>query len=234
MVGLGFGGILGASEMKCSVVIPVGPGHEDIYKRACDSVALATKVTPDVEVKLVLIDDLKGEKGRSRARNMGVQQARDNGSNWIFFLDADDLMDSQAFKYLEDYRSGYDAIFGNIWEMQNSCALWRYQITEMDHDFDLLSVDPFVSLQMGHFVCTDAAIETPFNEDMNTAEDFDYYIRLWEEFDCIKIPERLFINDRTRRSTGPRSATGAQWREAVSDVFMKYREKRKRLSEGTA
>ena len=43
------------------------------------------------------IYDLDGEVGRSASRNFGVKKAFESGYDWLFFLDADDIMFEDAF-----------------------------------------------------------------------------------------------------------------------------------------
>jgi hypothetical protein len=76
---------------------------------------------------------------------------------------------------------------------------------------------------MGHFVKREVAIKLPFNEEMNTGEDWDYYLRLWRDHDCIKIREPLMLNRRGMHSTGPRSATGRDWTIAVNKMIEEAR-----------
>lgn len=104
--------------MDCSVIIPVGPGHEKLAQTALQSVMLAAQAPgPFESIYVILGDDTQGDKGRSTARNRmvsGNQQENGNitadpwmmiftGSeetdmskafrtDWLFFLDADDLM----------------------------------------------------------------------------------------------------------------------------------------------
>jgi glycosyl transferase/beta-hydroxylase protein BlmF len=78
---------------------------------------------------------------------------------------------------------------------------------------------------MGHFVKTSVAIETLFDETRNTGEDFDYYLRVWETHLCIKIPLPFFYNRRGLHSRGPKSATGREWRLAVTEIMNAYRYK---------
>jgi FkbM family methyltransferase len=72
---------------------------------------------------------------------------------------------------------------------------------------------------MGHFVRTAVAAQHPFNVDLNTGEDFDYYLRLWEHQRCVKIDKIFFANRRGQQSTGPRSATGEDWRRTVDGLI---------------
>lgn len=202
--------------MKCDVVIPVGPGHEDLYRRAVESVRMATLAKgPFDTVGMCLIDDTKGVNGRSRARNEGVYKSH---ADILFFLDADDVIHPLAFETYGDH-AHYDAVWGNIYELEQGTARWRYQVPEIRSLDQLLAFDPYLTLQMGHFVKSEIAKANPFNEGMDAGEDWDYYLRLWKKHHCIKVRESLFLNDRSMHSTGPRKMDGRQWREAVDPML---------------
>ena len=184
---------------EVQVITPVGPGHEEIAIEAITScLSLGYDVIP--------IDDTQGKLGRSKARNIGVKQAT---AEWLFFLDADDLMHKDAVK-AKKYTE-YDAIWGLI----NDGKVRIPQVRQVDFR-TLVRHEPTQTLQIGHFVKRDVAIEYPFNETLDCGEDFDYFLRLWRDKRCIKIPHTLFVNRRGNHSTGPRSATGKQWSESVA------------------
>lgn len=210
--------------MKCAVVVPVGPGHELLAMDARDSVEAAFRATPGpfVDLAVVEVDDTRGALGRSAARNRGVTQAVEQGANWIFFLDADDVVHPRAFATAGPYLSRCDAVWGAISELapdEESGILRAGQIMEISRLSQLLANDPAGTLQMGHFVKAEIALATPFNPDLDAGEDFDYYLRVWAKFNCIKIPEPLFFNRRGMHATGTRGATGRQWRAAVQRVI---------------
>ena len=92
------------SILKCAVITPIGPGHEETYERLCvPSVkhAIAQNSGPFSLIELMPIYDLEGKEGRSNSRNIGVAKALAENFDWIFFLDADDLLFGEAFKGLE-------------------------------------------------------------------------------------------------------------------------------------
>jgi hypothetical protein len=159
---------------------------------------------------------------------MGIKQAALHDIDWIFFLDADDLMVPSAFEYVSPYLSKYDAIWGSIWVIEQNKNFARerlYQVPFLYSIEDVLFTDPFVTLQMGHFIKTKAATSTMFKETLDTSEDFDYYIRVWEKFKCIKIPLPFFYNRRGYHSQGPKSATGSEWRQQVEKILREKRQK---------
>ena len=50
--------------------------------------------------------------GRSAARNEAVRRAKAANIEWLFFLDADDLLFANAFDLIKQYVNEYDAIWG--------------------------------------------------------------------------------------------------------------------------
>jgi len=191
--------------MEVQVVTPVGPGHEEL---AVEAIASAINLGFDV----LPIDDTEGKLGRSRARNIGVKMAT---AEWIFFLDADDVMHKDAKKAKKFTQ--YDAIFGLI----NDGKVRAPQVRKVDFK-TLLRYPPAQVLQIGHFVKRDVAAKYPFDEALNCGEDFDYFLRLWRDRSCIKIPHTLFVNRRGRHSTGPRASTGQEWSIAVKSLQEKW------------
>jgi hypothetical protein len=212
---------MGEAVMKLDIITPVGPGHEELVHRAAGSIQIAKEHSVGLfeDIDLIAIDDTKGQLGRSQARNLAVA---DSKADWIFFLDADDLMHPEAFKnlslFFDDMRDA-DAVWGKIVEYKEGNLLERYQVPEITSLQSLIKNDPYLTLQMGHFVKTDVAKEHPFKEDMNTGEDWEYYLRLWKKHNCIKIDAPFMCNVRGEHSTGPRSANGAQWREVVEKLI---------------
>lgn len=210
--------------MKCDVIIPVGPGHEYLVEDSIDSVrdAFANDPGPFAVMSVIRIDDGRGELGRSAARNKGVAQAQAEGAEWLFFLDADDRMDPGAFGVMDAYHADHDAVWGLICEPDENDETYSVrpgQLRSIEHLKEVLVNDPALTLQMGHFVRTAAAAATPFDAALNCGEDFDYYLRLWARFRCRKVAVPLFVNRRGFHSTGPRSATGEQWRQAVRSIL---------------
>lgn len=215
--------------LKCAVITPVGPGHQAlaVQARASVSAAFHTNPGPFTEVFFVPMLDLNGEHGRSQRRNDGIDYALSHDIDWIFFLDADDILALDAFASVADYVRDTDAIFGLIAECAfaektGQVTLRSNQLTATTSLIDVLRYDPFLTLQMGHFVRTKAASAIRFDANMNTGEDFKYYLELWRQFRCRKIDCALFINRRGAHSSGPRAADGADWRESVSKVFEEF------------
>jgi FkbM family methyltransferase len=209
-------------HLRCAVVTPVGPGHEELFDECTRSVtrAFSADAGPFAALHHVRIDDTTGLLGRSRARNEGVRQAAAEGADYVFFLDADDLMAADAFAIAGAFLPAYDAVWGAISSFvdhPDDAVLRANQLWCSSSLSDVLFNEPFLTLQMGHFVRTAVALQHPFDESLDTGEDFDYYLRVWADVRCLKIPKPLFHNRRGHHSTGPRAATGRDWTAAVDD-----------------
>ncbi len=214
--------------LACSVITPVGPGHEGLSLECKDSVEKAWQSShgPFSDMRHIAIDDTKGKYGRSRARNIGIQRAAEQGADWLFFLDADDLLAPGAFEGVQQYAADYDAVWGLIVGQSPDAGephLRIPQILTLNSFDELILFDPFLTLQIGHFVRTNVALKVQFNEFMNTGEDVDYYLRLWKDYRCSKVQETFFINRHSRRSTGPKAATAEQWGKVVRGRLLEER-----------
>ncbi len=212
---------------SCCVITPVGPGHQTLAEEARRSVAAAAAADPGpfATIDVLTLDDTKARHGRSNRRNTGIEIAAERGFDWLFFLDADDLMVEQAFSFMTGLHRAYDAVWGLIFEMGVNGAprLRAGQATTLSSLGDLLAHDPYLTLQMGHFVRTEVARQIKFDPEMDCGEDFKYYLSVWLDHRCIKIKRPFFLNRRGRHSVGPRSATGAMWRPAVERTTLAFR-----------
>jgi FkbM family methyltransferase len=203
--------------LKCAAVTPVGPGHAARARECRSSIEAAWRENtgPFSQLDFFFVDDGAGSLGRSKARNVGVQDAQRAGADWIFFLDADDLMTPRAFSIFSEYSNEFDAVWGLMAIKPPNEAEHHIRFPQaltLRSVDELLLLDPFMTLLMGHFVRTSVALQLPFDESMDAGEDFDYYIRAWEKYRCIKVAQVLSVNRSDLHSSGPRSATADQWR----------------------
>jgi glycosyltransferase involved in cell wall biosynthesis len=213
--------------MKCIIITPIGPGHEELFQHCRRSVerAIAHSTGPFSTVLHGSIDDTRGALGRSAARNSEVVQGVASGADWVFFLDADDLLLDDAFEKVKDAVGDYDAVWGTICEQKKGSTTHEIrdkQDMPVRDVRDILRIDPFYSLQMGHFVRAQIAEQTPFDVHLNAGEDFDYYLRIWLKYRCVKLTVPLFVNRRGMHSQGPRCASGGAWRRQVKEVMRRF------------
>src|SRR5688572_4295088 len=216
--------------MKCAVITPIGPGHVRVFDECRASVtrAIARSRGPFAEVNHFAFGDERGEKGRARARNAGAAHAVSSGADWLFFLDADDLMVEDAFARVADHIDRYDAIWGVIYELERDATDPRVRVGQdapIRTAADVLRLDPGVSLQIGHFVRAEIALHNPFDAALDPGEEFDYYLRIWHRYRCAKLPHPLFLNRRGLRSEGPRTVSAAAWRQQVLAIMARFAER---------
>lgn len=212
--------------MDCTVITPVGHGHQELAQQALQSVMMAAQYSPGPfdAIHIVVGDDTNNKRGRSATRNACVKgAASDNGhifaeewmmvfsteedpsrvftSDWLFFLDADDVMCSpatygdSAFKVVEPYIEKYDCIWGTIHELHsNGQVIKRKQVERITTRKAFVKTPPVLACQMGHFVRREVFLG--FNEELNVCEDIDIYLREWRDLRCIKQEKPLFLNRR--------------------------------------
>lgn len=162
--------------LKLTVITPFGPGHEAFARQAVNSVVAAMAVSqgPFAEVQHILVDDSKGLRGRSAARNHGMDL--DAGwADWFFFLDADDTMDPLALTRLVP---SAPATFGLVyWNGALDGRARRLNVFPCGWR-EVAIYGARGTLSMGFFVDAKVARDLRFSEAMNIAEDYDFYMRL--------------------------------------------------------
>ena len=207
--------------VKCVVIVTAGPGDELYALDAQDSVREASAASrgPFAEIVHIAIDDRAGEFEPARARNKGVELAHRVDADWIFFLAARDVLDVDAFASVADKVGDYDAIWGSIHALADDEAggvARAGQLLEIRRIDDVLANDPLTTLQAGHFVKTAVARATPFDAALQAGTDFDYFLRLWKKYRCIKISEPLYY-ERGDGSRGDVRGFTAEARRAAAE-----------------
>ncbi|WP_088625887.1 FkbM family methyltransferase [Oceanicola sp. 22II-s10i] len=214
--------------MICAVITPVGPGHMHLLRDSCaPSVeqAKAWNMGPFSDVRHYVMDDTEGRHGRSARRNEAIAQAVEEGVDWVFFLDADDILTPNAFEAFGRVIAAepdLDAVWGLIVTLDGAGEpeLREGQPERIDTREAFLSVEPHQAVQIGGFFRTDAVARYGFDTAMDTGEDYKLYCQLWAGHACAKRPEIFFVNRRGQHSTGPRSATGQDW---AAEVMRQWR-----------
>lgn len=182
------------------IITPVGPGHE-IYAKECaqsvkNEIERAIRVKQFSSIKHQIVDDTEGKLGRSAARNIAMCD-----SDWYFFIDADDVMMTGALD-----RNDFDApaTFGALRKLNGEYSFNVYPCGWND----VAQYGCYGTLSMGFF-CRPGP---RFNEDMDGAEDFEFYMRLPS---FTKVAEPLVAIGYNRPSaTGPRGYHRFDWIKA--------------------
>jgi hypothetical protein len=143
--------------------------------------------------------------------------------DWVFFLDADDILTPNAFEAFGRCLSAepdLDAVWGLICALDDAGQpeLRDGQPERIDSREKYLATPPFLGVQIGAFVRAGVAAGIGFDTAMDTGEDYRFYCALWAGHRCAKRPEIFFLNRRGAHSTGPRSATGADWRRLAQEI----------------
>lgn len=197
--------------MNVAVIIPVGPGHEKLAKRANRSVTAAWKQSPGPFsiCRVAMVPDPHGELGRSRARNRGLDE---NPADWHFLLDADDEMCLGAFE-LVDLEA--PATFGAI------CLKGRRYVDDVwPCTRELILHRRFArgTLSMGCFVRGDLGLR--FDESLDVGEDFDFYLRL-PSFTKREEP-LVSIGYDQPSAGGPRGYETVSWLQVCDHIIARY------------
>jgi len=234
-----------------SVIIPVGPGHEQTLIDALDSVQAQT--TPFWEVIVVndtrkidttahpwarVVSTLKRESGAGAARNKGLEIAR---APLVLFLDADDVIVPRA---LEAMTRAYVASGGKY---VYSDWLTLVDETRIDGDMEVREVEDYDQRKMLHGLrhAVTALIPTEwvravggFDGNLPGFEDWDLYCKMAIAGYCgVRHPHPLLVyrrahGTRTRALLKPRekgeentpayTALGEQTASALYDRYAAY------------
>lgn len=195
--------------MRLVVITPVGPGHEEYAKECRQSVKLEIERVRNetfVSIDHVVVDDTEGLLGRSRARNVGME----NPADWYFFVDADDYVATGAFDRC-DFSS--PATFGAVAKSKREYAFnvfpcgWR----------EIALYGSYGTLSMGFFL--NAKLGMKFNEDLNAGEDYEFYMRL-PNFTKVHDP-LVEIGYRHNSAGGPKGYKRIDWIETCDAQIVK-------------
>lgn len=205
--------------MKCAVITTVAPGDELFALDSEDSVAEARAGarSPFAEVVHFKIAEHAGEPSPGEARNRGVEMAAQAGAEWVFFLDARDVLCKDAFSNVANMLAGYDAIWGCIYDLADDERSGRPrpgQLVRISGIEQVLANDPLATLGGGYFVRTRLALATPCEPRLGYASIFDNCLRLWSKHRCVKI-EAPFSCERGVRA----AASASERRAAVESVI---------------
>ncbi|MFC1814328.1 PqqD family peptide modification chaperone, partial [Thermodesulfobacteriota bacterium] len=215
-------------KISCAVIIPIGPGHLRIAGQAESSVYRAINCSMGAfqKIEIIKIDDTKGEKGRAQARNSAIDLCLKQNYQWLFFLDADDLICENAFEVVSDLTEHYDAVWGSILEIPSGHAeanIVPHQSYPTNFDQLLLCDDPSSTLQTGHFVKSNVAASIRFDEQMSECAEFDCYSKVWKSYKCMKIQSPLFVKRRGMESEQLHSVSKSRRMQPIASIIGKHK-----------
>jgi len=211
-----------------SVIVPVGPGHEEIVVDALDSLEAQTfrqwecvlvndtgQPLPEQLLRAypyVTLVETPGNKGAGYARNRGVEVAR---SPLLTFLDADDYMQPEFLRVCVETRLQTGSwIYTDLWSAWPNGEVHEYQVD----DFDVTSLwqdglgAVTVIIDQAEFQAVGG-----FDEELDTREDWDFQFKLAMAGFCgVRVPQPLVTY---------RLATGERREKQASDTAAMLREK---------
>ena len=107
------------------------------------------------------------------------------GASLLFFPGSADLWCPRAVANVGAHGRGYVAVWGAIYELaddEESGAIRPGQLMPITRLDQVLGNDPFITLQIVHFVKTAVALAVPFAPELAAGWDFDCYLRAWADF----------------------------------------------------
>lgn len=201
-------------------MVPVGPGHEELAGRAQASIIEAWKrraPRPFSFLHIEIVNDSEGKKGRSRARNEGVERCPE--ADWFFLLDADDLMEPLAMRWM---RPEFDATYGPAKARVRTRGAYPRERVAPDppKDWDaLMRQGPINSLMMGNFYRGDALRAHPFREDLDFGEDWEHHLSFMAKHSWALSEYPLAMADCTTKSAGGPRGGSRNWEMAAEPFF---------------
>lgn len=201
---------------KIVVITPVGPGH-------C---SYAHGIHAPVGVEHIVIDDQRGDLGRSAARNAGMDAAP-NDTEWFMFLDADDEFApdfmSTASSAVQQHPHA-DVLLGTVMGVsQNGCATFRHEGLSQDADWAKLTEVP---ANNRYRICISGLFKASkarrhrFLEDMDKGEDIEFVLSM-----CASGVYRANIGGLTwircdrPSADGPRGYRQLNWGAEIAPIM---------------
>ena len=194
---------------KIAVIIPVGPGHEELVIDALDSVDAQTYraweciVVNDTGHPLTVphpwatVIDTLGEEGPGAARNAGIAASK---APVFVPLDADDFLQPDALTLMmEVWERDGGVVYGQWWDDKaDGVSLWD----PPEYDAKLLITVGCIHAVTALYPRSAWLAVGGFDPTISHWEDWDFQIRLAAQGICgTKIPRPLFTY---RKETGMR------------------------------
>ncbi len=197
--------------VRISVIIPVGPGHEELLIDALDSVEaqvfrdweclVVNDTGHDLKVPhtwaRVIESGIEGRMGPARARNVAISQST---APLFLPLDADDFLQPDALSTLYDAWTQFKGVVYSQWWDQNNNDLSLYDPPDFDPAF--LTANGAIHAVTALYEKSAWELVGGFDESMSHWEDWDFQLALASKGICgTKLPMPLFTY---RKHTGKR------------------------------
>lgn len=211
---------------KVSVIIPVGPGHEEIVVDALDSLLAQTErhweavVVNDTGGRLDLVGypfvrtfNTRGRQGPGVARNRGITEAQ---APLILCLDADDYLEPECIEYMVKVHEVYGGIVYSDCHLIRDGRVERHEFPDWNPDTLFQGTILGVTSLMPKKVWEDVG---GFDEGLESWEDWVLWIDACLKGYCgtrIDIPLYNY-----RHLTGARREVGVAMKETMRPYFEK-------------
>jgi glycosyltransferase involved in cell wall biosynthesis len=209
-----------------SVIIPVGPGHEETVKDALHSVEGQTHrfwdciVVNDTGAPLCLegfpwakVVATKGKTGAGAARNLGAKHSH---APFLVFLDADDLLKPRYLEAtLKAYRLNgrYAYVDWMTDDRRGHVEVHPTPAYSMQAVWERPSIHPITALIPRKAF----DVANGFDEQMTAFEDVDFFMKLLTKGYCgVRVAEPLLVYNVDK---GKRRAQGEQHKDAFKTLL---------------
>lgn len=211
--------------VKVAVIIPVGPGHQELVIDALDSLEAQTYrsweciVVNDTGEPLSIphpwatVIDTLGQEGPGAARNAGIKVSR---APLFVPLDADDYLQADALALMmEVWERDGGVVYGQWWDAKpDGVSLWD----PPDYDAQLLVTKGCIHAVTALYPKSAWAAVGGFDPTISHWEDWDFQIKLAAQGVCgTKIPRPLFTY---RKDTGMRREANMAARDEGKNAIL--------------
>jgi len=186
-----------------AVIIPLGPGHEEVVQDAIDSVdaqtfrewecILVNDTGKPLSLRLPswvrVFDTFEGPRGVAHARNIGIKRS----SAPLFLpLDADDYLQPYALETMFQVWQEVKGYVYSDWLAETEGKLVPYQTPE--YDAKLLVAKGCIHAVTALYPKDAWKQAKQFDETLSNWEDWDFQIALADQGICgTRVPEPLFV-----------------------------------------
>lgn len=195
-----------------SIVIPVGPGHEQYVPQALASIAYQT--LPAEWLEPIVIDDTAGQHGGAgAARNAGIAQA---SAPLITFLDADDYLTPTGLEALLRGYAHHDEAYayGDWWDAWTPERVKYRVATYYDQRSHLIGGQHTVTALMA----TEDVRSIGGFENLSGWEDWDFWCKMAVNGLCgTRVPHPIIVY---RIDKGFRREASSQQREPLKAAHL--------------